>query len=523
MAAYKPLKGFAARNHHIDDTSDMNISMEEESHCSESVTLSSPPRAVRERTNRSSGTSMGFASASRLFFGEFENDDDLESKKPPGILRPLDLNMQLSGVSDGTTASQSHAAANSRTPHRKPFSIETVPRKRHAEQQLIGRDLSFDDAEDSHQQQSPVEMMQSPRISPSCYKSPGAHRTAAATIHKSPCFRTLDGRTVQSKNPFSPMYTEDITVANGTGPLSEALNFPVALEDRSGHHSANSQGAPFLRHRLQKRDTRLNHVLEQPVKTSTNYYDSFTRDGYPERKGRYSYTGSPIHEMAAGHARQGEDSSTAMQVSHKVRRRTKFEDAAAAASVAPHPTMTNYYRNKQQHSNLFVDTQPQEDVKSYYRQRDKISPTDVFSFPALTSPDSPSTPVPPTPTKPKHYSRRPKTRYTPVRKQTVPPTPIPERRARAAYNHSNEDTMEHERKESKPQSRFYCDFDVIDELGNGSFGNVFKVMSRLDGCMYAIKVAHRPAKGNADKDRMLKEVSTVAGSIAPCLFGWLGL
>jgi serine/threonine protein kinase len=59
-------------------------------------------------------------------------------------------------------------------------------------------------------------------------------------------------------------------------------------------------------------------------------------------------------------------------------------------------------------------------------------------------------------------------------------------------------------------SRFYSDFDVIAELGNGSFGNVFKVLSKVDGCMYAIKVAHRPAKGNADRDRMLKEVYALA-------------
>jgi serine/threonine protein kinase len=61
-----------------------------------------------------------------------------------------------------------------------------------------------------------------------------------------------------------------------------------------------------------------------------------------------------------------------------------------------------------------------------------------------------------------------------------------------------------------PPSRFYSDFDIISELGNGSFGNVYKVLSRLDGCMYAIKVAHRQAKGMADKDRMLKEVYALA-------------
>jgi serine/threonine protein kinase len=67
-----------------------------------------------------------------------------------------------------------------------------------------------------------------------------------------------------------------------------------------------------------------------------------------------------------------------------------------------------------------------------------------------------------------------------------------------------------------PQSRFYSDFDVIEELGSGSFGNVFKVLSRLDGCMYAIKVAHRQAKGMLDKERMMKEVRWF-GSYGPLL------
>merc|ERR1711935_536669 len=61
-----------------------------------------------------------------------------------------------------------------------------------------------------------------------------------------------------------------------------------------------------------------------------------------------------------------------------------------------------------------------------------------------------------------------------------------------------------------PPSRFYSDFDVIAELGSGSFGNVFQALSRLDGCMYAIKVAHRVAKGASDRDRMLKEVYALA-------------
>ena len=61
-----------------------------------------------------------------------------------------------------------------------------------------------------------------------------------------------------------------------------------------------------------------------------------------------------------------------------------------------------------------------------------------------------------------------------------------------------------------PKSRFDTDFEVIGELGKGSFGAVYKAMSKLDGCMYAIKKLGRSPKGNADRDRMLKEVYALA-------------
>jgi len=61
-----------------------------------------------------------------------------------------------------------------------------------------------------------------------------------------------------------------------------------------------------------------------------------------------------------------------------------------------------------------------------------------------------------------------------------------------------------------PKSRFAEDFEEIGKLGTGSFGMVYKCLSKLDGCMYAVKVARREAKGVADRDRMLKEVYALA-------------
>ena len=68
-------------------------------------------------------------------------------------------------------------------------------------------------------------------------------------------------------------------------------------------------------------------------------------------------------------------------------------------------------------------------------------------------------------------------------------------------------TYQHQR---FPISRFASDFEEVGQLGTGSFGTVYKCMSRLDGCMYAIKTGRRRAKGIADRDRMLKEVYALA-------------
>jgi hypothetical protein len=453
MTPFKAMKGLSS------GPSSDDVSMDaDDSHCSESSMLFSPPKAPRT----SSRTRHAGVFASRLFGDEDEEEqlrDTSYLHKKSGVLKPLDLNLELSGEAAETNLSP-----------RKPPSRDHQ-RKRHAEHH-IGRDLSFDDAD------SPVDMHASPRISPQCYRSPSNYRGA----HKSPLIRTLDGRTVQSKNPFSPMYVEE--EANATmmkaAPLADSLTFPVSFEDEK---KKDGVGRPLLlRHRLQKRDSLLDPAT---FRSESANYSSFTRDGYPEKKGQYSFTGSPIKETDFDHHN-----------SHKVRRRTKGEDVAAAAS---HVEPSVPYKKVPQ---LQVDTK----IDFYNRGFDEISPTDVFNFP-MTAPSSP-TDVPPTPSKPKHYRRRPKTRYTPVRnKQVAPHTPMLERRSRArSFDEDLEDSGPVVQQQ-QPQSRFYTDFDVIGELGKGSFGNVFKVLSRLDGCMYAIKVANRPAKGISDKDRMLKEVS----------------
>ncbi len=61
--------------------------------------------------------------------------------------------------------------------------------------------------------------------------------------------------------------------------------------------------------------------------------------------------------------------------------------------------------------------------------------------------------------------------------------------------------------EQIPKSnRFLTDFEVIAKLGEGSFGEAFKVRSRTDGQLYAVKKAKQKYLGYRDREQKLSEV-----------------
>ena len=281
----------------------------------------------------------------------------------------------------------------------------------------------------------------------------------------SPTYRTLDGRTVTSKNPILALYTGARRRMHEYPNFESAPTFPVTLHSS---HSFDSNDSKLTDTSTQTQThTGLKpklSVIRRDTSVFASQQSAAGRAGYPDQHGRYSFTGSPIQEIDI----MEEDSNMGSKI-----RRLTLSDTAASSTTA--------------HS-LFVDTARNVTDKNTTVD-DGISPNDVANFP--TPPSAPK------------KAARP--RYTPL-KAAPPQTPMPARRNVARMPHDDEDEA---MMDDAPQqkSRFYQDFDIIGELGTGSFGTVFKCLSRLDGCMYAVKAAKRKAKGNADRDRMLKEVS----------------
>ena len=55
-------------------------------------------------------------------------------------------------------------------------------------------------------------------------------------------------------------------------------------------------------------------------------------------------------------------------------------------------------------------------------------------------------------------------------------------------------------------SRLSTDFFILNEIGRGTFGSVFRAQSKLDGVIYAIKRSRRRFRGAIDKQKMINEV-----------------
>ncbi|XP_011033577.1 PREDICTED: wee1-like protein kinase isoform X2 [Populus euphratica] len=59
-------------------------------------------------------------------------------------------------------------------------------------------------------------------------------------------------------------------------------------------------------------------------------------------------------------------------------------------------------------------------------------------------------------------------------------------------------------------SRYHTDFHEIQQIGTGNFSCVFKVLKRIDGCLYAVKHSTRQLHQEAERRKALMEVQALA-------------
>lgn len=58
-------------------------------------------------------------------------------------------------------------------------------------------------------------------------------------------------------------------------------------------------------------------------------------------------------------------------------------------------------------------------------------------------------------------------------------------------------------------------YDIIKELGSGSFGKVYKVVKKTDGKVYAMKQIKMRELNSKEKDNALNEIRLLASIDAP--------
>ncbi|CAB9506502.1 associated tyrosine- and threonine-specific cdc2-inhibitory kinase [Seminavis robusta] len=272
-------------------------------------------------------------------------------------------------------------------------------------------------------------------------------------------YLTMDGRCVTSENPFSPMNTDGVAAKTPT--MLAMPSFPMSFDLKS------PEDGPPTRHRLEKR------------------YAS------PPTVGKAQLPPQDVsHQSSLASMDTSLDSpDNGMVDTHKVRRLGMDGDVH-------YPKQQSNNNNKR--TDLFVDTKPRRYYMAGSPPIDETSPTDVLSFPPPTPAKSPPN------KKNAHLSTPPGTPN--IRR---PQRPFHANRYHQDCGGGTPDTQV-TTATTTTTSRFRSDFDVIDELGKGAFGVVYKVLSRLDGCMYAMKVNLRSAKGNSERKRMLKEVYALA-------------
>lgn len=406
-------------------TSSMMASDDDAMEESSVYTVSSPPRSA---SKSAAATALFQAEttpkSSRRLFGHEEDDEGGKPAAQAPTLTPFNAN-----------------------PRRRINRPVDRQESSDSSEDLAGRKRSSAERKDSHEGDASMQNTSPHNMSPNSYI-------------------TMDGRFVHSKNPFSsPMVTEE--ESHHVYVTAAAPPFPVNFAPSSRLDSTAIETPSHV--------SSLGNVL--PPRQVRDKRGTTGRDRPPYGGGgggfldsRYSFTGSPIPEHA--HPQSMDVGSASGGSLQKVRRLNDTDDVVAASSH-------HFYNRRRQY--LSIDTSASDHSVTSLSEsstgtdwhtedgedghNDRISPTDILSFP------------PPTPTKAASAYPR----------QRAPPTPVAQRRherllqRRTPYPGSILRHGDNAETTTTTKSRFYDDFDVIQEMGKGSFGTVYQVLSRLDG------------------------------------------
>lgn len=64
------------------------------------------------------------------------------------------------------------------------------------------------------------------------------------------------------------------------------------------------------------------------------------------------------------------------------------------------------------------------------------------------------------------------------------------------------------------------EFEIVQELGSGSFGRVFKAKKKVDGKFYAIKQIDLNSMSQREKENALNEIRLLASIHSPYIIGY---
>lgn len=217
--------------------------------------------------------------------------------------------------------------------------------------------------------------------------------------------------------------------------------------------------------------------------------------GFPARVGQYSFSRSPIQEFSyrASGSPYGENNDDASSCVTKIRR-------------------LNLDQGKAEYQWMYNGTQQNEERMNTYElqkrgQSTDCSPKDVAGFFATYS--NPPPPLASAFESPPVLGRKGIDILT-FPRSTDRETPALKRKACRSPFLSHDANTEISTASKEVTSRLMQDFETIGTLGSGCFGTVYKCISRVDGCPYAVKATKYQAKGRVDRDRMLKEVYALA-------------